>query len=92
LLVFPSRARARGWRADGCRRSCPPRRANGAPVRHVKGKELLVADLAGEPDKEVNTQVYTFPPGASVPWHIQPDAHEFDYELDGALTAKVRRW
>lgn len=55
----------------------------------VKGKELLVADLAGEPDKEVNIQVYTFPPGASVPWHIQPDAHEFDYELDGALTLQT---
>jgi quercetin dioxygenase-like cupin family protein len=51
----------------------------------VKAKELLVADLAGEPGKEVNIQVYTFPPGASVPWHIHPDAHEFDYELDGAL-------
>jgi quercetin dioxygenase-like cupin family protein len=52
----------------------------------VKAEELLVADLAGEPDKEVNIQLYTFPPGASVPWHIHPDAHEFDYQLDGALT------
>jgi quercetin dioxygenase-like cupin family protein len=52
----------------------------------VKGVELLVADLAGEPDKEVNVQVYTFPPGASVPWHIHPDAHEFNYELEGTLT------
>ena len=55
----------------------------------VKGKELLVADLAGEPGKEVNIQVYTFPPGASVPWHTHPDAHEFDYELDGALTLQT---
>ncbi len=52
----------------------------------VKGEQLLVADLAGEPGKEVDMQVYTFPPGASVPWHIHPDAHEFDYELDGTLT------
>jgi quercetin dioxygenase-like cupin family protein len=29
------------------------------------------------------------PPGGSVPWHIQPDAHEFDYELDGALTLET---
>lgn len=55
----------------------------------VKAQELLVADLAGELGKEVNIQVYTFPPGASVPWHIHPDAHEFDYELDGALTLQA---
>jgi len=55
----------------------------------VKAEQLLVSDHAGEPDKEVNIQVYTFPPGASVPWHIHPDAHEFDYELDGALTLQT---
>src|SRR6476660_4584596 len=55
----------------------------------VKAEQLLVSDLAGEPDKEVNIQVYTFPPGASVPWHIHPDAHEFDYELDGTLTLQT---
>jgi quercetin dioxygenase-like cupin family protein len=52
----------------------------------VTSEQLLVADLAGEPDKEVNIQLYTFPPGASVPWHIHPGAHEFDYQLEGALT------
>jgi quercetin dioxygenase-like cupin family protein len=55
----------------------------------VKAEQLLVSDLAGEPNKEVNIQVYTFPPGASVPWHIHPDAHEFDYELDGALVLQT---
>lgn len=50
----------------------------------VRGVELLVADLEGEPGKEVNMQVYTFPPGASVPWHIHRDAHEFNYELEGS--------
>jgi quercetin dioxygenase-like cupin family protein len=55
----------------------------------VNAQELLVADLAGEPGREVNIQVYTFPPGASVSWHIHPDAHEFDYELDGALTLQT---
>lgn len=62
-----------------------PARAPG----EVKAQELLIADLAGEPGKEVNIQVYTFPPGASVPWHTNPDAHEFDYELDGALTVQT---
>jgi quercetin dioxygenase-like cupin family protein len=52
----------------------------------VKGKELLAADLAGEPDKEVNIQLYTFAPGSSVPWHIHAGAHEFDYEIEGTLT------
>lgn len=52
----------------------------------VRGERLLVADLVGEPDKEVDMQVYTFPPGASVPWHFHPDAHEFDYQVDGSLT------
>lgn len=52
----------------------------------VEAEQLLVADLVGEPDKEVNIQLYTFPPGASVPWHIHPDTHEFDYQLEGALT------
>ena len=52
----------------------------------IKAEPLLVNDLAGEPDKEVNIQLYSFPPGASVPWHIHPDAHEFGYQLDGELT------
>ena len=52
----------------------------------VKAEQLLVSDLAGEPDKEVNIQVYTFPPGASVP---HPDAHEFDYELYGSLVLQT---
>jgi len=51
----------------------------------VTAEQLLVADVAGEPDKEVNIQLYTFPPGATVPWHIHPDAHEFDYQVEGAL-------
>ncbi len=55
----------------------------------VRARELLVADLEGEPDKEVNIQIYTFPPGSSVPWHIHPDAHEFDYGLQGVLTLQV---
>ena len=48
-----------------------------------------VADLPGEPGREVNIQDYTFPPGASVSWHIHPDAHELDYELDGAFTLQT---
>jgi len=55
----------------------------------VVSQHLLTAPLAGEPGKEVAIEIYTFPPGSSVPWHIHPDAHEFDYELEGTLTLKV---
>ena len=47
-------------------------------VASVVGLALLIERQAEAPG-------YTFPPGASVPWHIHPDAHEFDYQLDGAL-------
>jgi quercetin dioxygenase-like cupin family protein len=55
----------------------------------IKAEQVLVKDLAGEPDKEVNIQVYSFPPGASVPWHIHPDTHEFGYQLDGEFTLLI---
>ena len=55
----------------------------------IKAEQVLVQDLAGEPGKEVNIQVYTFPPGASVPWHIHPDTHEFGYQLDGEFTLLI---
>lgn len=59
------------------------------PQSEVTAKELLQQALQGEPGKEVNMQVYTFPPGASVPWHIHSDAHEFDYAISGTLTLEI---
>jgi quercetin dioxygenase-like cupin family protein len=55
----------------------------------VEAKQLMQEVLSNEPDKEVNAQIYTFPPGASVPWHIHQDAHEFDYLLEGTLTLEI---
>src|SRR3989337_652655 len=52
----------------------------------VTAEQLIAAALAGEEDKEVNAQLYTFPPGAVLPWHIHPDAHEIAYILEGTLT------
>jgi quercetin dioxygenase-like cupin family protein len=66
----------------------PLARADVAPK--VEAQHLLTAPLAGEPGKEVDIEIYTFTPGASVPWHIHPDAHEFDYELEGTLTVEVK--
>lgn len=56
----------------------------------IKAETLLVEDLASEPGKEVNIQLYSFPPGASVSWHIHPDTHEFGYQLDGEFTLLIK--
>ena len=58
-----------------------PQRQNG-----VTAEQLIAEALAGDPDKEVRAQLYTFPPGAVLPWHIHPDAHEIAYVLEGTLT------
>jgi quercetin dioxygenase-like cupin family protein len=49
----------------------------------VSAEQLIAEALAGEEGKEVNVQVYTFAPGAVLPWHIHPDAHEVAYVLEG---------
>lgn len=51
----------------------------------VGAQHLLTKPLAGEPGKEVDIQVYTFPPQSAVPWHIHAGAHEFEYGLEGTL-------
>ena len=61
-------------------------REPGTTPPKIEAKQLFVEDLAGDPSKEVNAQVYTFPPGASVPWHIHPDAQEIAYIISGTLT------
>lgn len=65
----------------------PQARDDTAPK--VETLHLLTEPLQGEPGKEVDIEIYTFPPGSSVPWHIHPDAHEFDYQLEGTLTLEV---
>lgn len=51
----------------------------------VAAEHLLTKPLVGEPGKEVDIQVYTFPPQSAVPWHIHAGAHEFEYGLEGTL-------
>ena len=51
----------------------------------VEAQHLLTKPLAGEPGKEVDIQVYTFPPESAVPWHIHRGAHEIEYGLKGTL-------
>ncbi len=59
-----------------------------APLK-VETQHLLTSPLAGESGKEVDIAIYIFPPGSSVPWHIHPDAQEFDYQIEGTLTLEV---
>src|SRR5262245_36044256 len=49
-------------------------------------EQLMAQALADDPSKEVTAQVYTFPPGTVLPWHIHPDAHEIAYVLEGTFT------
>ena len=51
----------------------------------VEAQHLMTKPVAGEPGKEIDIQVYTFPPGSAVPWHIHPGAHEIEYGLEGTL-------
>jgi quercetin dioxygenase-like cupin family protein len=55
----------------------------------VTSEQLLAEPLAGEPGKEVVTHSYTFPPGAVLPWHIHPDAHEIVYMLEGDFAVEI---
>jgi quercetin dioxygenase-like cupin family protein len=55
----------------------------------VSAEQLIAEALAGEDGKEVNVQVYTFAPGAMLPWHIHPDAHEVAYVLEGDFTFEL---
>jgi quercetin dioxygenase-like cupin family protein len=55
----------------------------------VTAVPLIAEVLAREPGKEVNAQLYTFPPGAVLPWHIHPDAHEIAYVVEGDFTFQL---
>lgn len=63
-------------------------REDGATPK-VEAQHLLTQPVAGDPGKEVDIQLYTFPPGSAVPWHIHPGAQEFEYELEGTLMIEV---
>lgn len=52
----------------------------------VEAQDLFIKEFAGDPSKEVRSQFYTFPPGAVLPWHIHPDAHEIAYVIERTFT------
>lgn len=55
----------------------------------VTARTILESDVKGGVLEQAVVQVYQFPPGAALPWHIHPDAHEVAYILDGALTLEI---
>jgi quercetin dioxygenase-like cupin family protein len=55
----------------------------------VSAKTILQTDVKGGVFEEAVVQVYQFEPGAALPWHIHPDAHEIAYILEGALTLEI---
>jgi quercetin dioxygenase-like cupin family protein len=61
----------------------------GAQQSPVSARTVLQSDLKGGVMEEAVVQVYEFQPGAALPWHIHPDAHEIAFILDGALTLEV---
>ena len=61
------------------------------PTDHteVDSKQILIEALAADPSKQVNAQLYTFPPGVILPWHIHPDADEIAYVLEGDFAFQI---
>jgi len=55
----------------------------------VTAKTILQTEVKGGVFEEAVVQVYQFEPGAALPWHIHPDAHEIAYILEGALTLEI---
>ena len=74
------------WRAPvSCSRASP------TDSLAVTAQQLFAETLAGEEGKEVMAQTYMFPPGAVLPWHIHPDAHEICLYSRGHADLRARR-
>lgn len=64
------------------REETPPPKAEAATVG---AQHVMTVPVAGDPEKEIDIKIYTFPPNTAVPWHIHPNAQEFEYGLQGTL-------
>ncbi len=69
--------------------SLPAASRDAGVSKGVTKQELFVEPFAGDPSKEVVTDVYSFPPGTVLPWHIHPGAHEVSYILSGELILEI---
>jgi quercetin dioxygenase-like cupin family protein len=60
-----------------------------AAQQQVTARTVLQTDISGGVFEEAVAQVYEFPPGAVLPWHIHADAQEVAFILEGALTLEI---
>lgn len=59
------------------------------PSAQITARTILETEVKGGVFEQAVAQVYEFPPGALLPWHIHPDAHEVAYILEGTLTLEI---
>jgi quercetin dioxygenase-like cupin family protein len=52
-------------------------------------KEVLREEMVGMPGEEVLVQYIEYKPGAAVPWHTHPDAHEITVVVEGTAVLEV---
>lgn len=52
-------------------------------------KEVLREEMNGMPGEEVLVQYIEYKPGAAVPWHMHPDAHEITVVMEGTAVLEV---
>jgi quercetin dioxygenase-like cupin family protein len=52
-------------------------------------KEVLREEMTGMPGEEVLVQYIEYKPGAAVPWHTHPDAHEITVVVEGTAVLEV---
>lgn len=76
---------------DAAPKSAQPKSAQqkSAPPK-VEAQHVATKPLDGDPDKEIDIQIYTFPPGSTVPWHIHKDAVEIAYGLQGSVMLETK--
>ena len=55
----------------------------------INAKEVLREEMTGMPGQEVLVQFVELKPGAAIPWHLHPDAHEVTVIIEGAEMLEV---
>jgi quercetin dioxygenase-like cupin family protein len=55
----------------------------------VKARAALEKNIGKGTFEQVAVHVYEFQPGAVLPWHTHPGAHEVAYILEGSLTLEA---
>ncbi|MGD8422532.1 MAG: cupin domain-containing protein [Methyloceanibacter sp.] len=56
-----------------------------SPAPKIDSQHVVTEPLAGDPDKEIDIKIYTFPPHSATPWHIHQDSVEIAHMLQGSI-------